>query len=394
MTPQEQSHIINELGEERARYFNAASAPIIQTSIFTFGKTEELAEGLADSFAHNVYSRGQNPTNQILQKKLAALERTEECLLFSSGVAAIGAAVMSEVAAGDHILLVDRAYGPARGLTGKYLARFGVESSLVDGRDPEAIRAALRPNTKLLYLESPTSMVLHLQDLAACAAIAREHGVTTICDNTYATPLYQRPAEFGIDVVVHSASKYLGGHSDLVGGAVCTSRERAKRIFNGEYMALGGVMPPFHAWLILRSMRTLAVRLERHARTALRLAEWLERHPRVQAVHHPFLPSHPQHALARRQMASGTGLFSFELDAPDKEAVFRFCDALKCFHRAISWGGYESLVCPTAASYNRSGQPSPYPWNLIRLHAGLEDPDALQADLEAALEAVPAAAVR
>ncbi|MBE7561031.1 aminotransferase class I/II-fold pyridoxal phosphate-dependent enzyme [bacterium] len=392
MTPEQISHIINELGEDRARYYNAAAAPIMQTSIFTFPTTEELAEGLSHSFERNVYSRGQNPTNQILQKKLAALEGTEECLLFSSGVAAISAAVLNEVGAGDHMVMVDKAYGPARALAGKYLARFGVECSLADGKDPEAIAAAFRPNTKVLYLETPSSMVLELQDLTACAELARRHGVVTICDNTYATPLYQRPAEHGIDVVVHSASKYLGGHSDLVGGVVCTDGERARRIFAGEYLTLGGVMPPFHAWLILRSLRTLPLRMERHAATALRLAQWLETHPRVLAVHHPFLPSHPQYELARRQMQSGTGLFSFELDAPDREAIFSFCDHLKCFHRAISWGGYESLVCPTAASYNRQAQPSPYPWNLIRLHAGLEDPDLLQADLEAALAMVPATA--
>ncbi len=388
MTPQEISHIINELGEDRSRYFNAAAVPLIQTSLFTFPTTEELAEGLANSFDHNVYSRGQNPTNQILQAKLAALEGTEECLLFSSGVAAIGAAVMNEVTAGDHIVMVDKAYGPARSLVGKYLARFGVEHSLVDGKNPEAIAAALRPKTKLLYLESPTSMVMELQELSTCAQLARRHGIVTICDNTYCTPLYQRPAEHGIDVVVHSASKYLGGHSDLVGGVLCTSRERARRIFTNEYLPLGGIMAPFHAWLILRSMRTLPIRMQRHAETALRLAQWLEAHPRVSCVHHPFLESHPQHELARRQMESGSGLFSFELDAPDTEAVFRFCDALKCFQRAISWGGYESLVCPTAASYSRQTQRSPYPWNLVRLHAGLEDPEALQADLAQALDKV------
>ena len=393
MTPQEISQIINALGEDRERYFHAVSVPIMQTSIFAFPRTEDLAEGLSAPWANNVYSRGQNPTNQILQKKLAALEGTDECLLFSSGVAAISAAVMSQVSSGDHVLCVDQAYGPAKLLASKFLARYGIECSFVDGKDMDAIAAGIRPNTKVLYLESPTSFFFELQDLSACAALARKHGITTIIDNTYCTPLYQRPAEFGIDIVVHSASKYLGGHSDLVGGVVCLDRARMERMFMAEYLTLGGIMPPFHAWLILRSMRTLPVRLRQHADNALALCHYLQAHPRVSSVMHPFLPSHPQYALAQRQMQSGTGLFAFELDAPDREAVFAFCDRLRCFHRAISWGGYESLVCPHNVSGGTPpGLRGPDRWNVVRIHAGLEDADCLIADLEQSLAEVPVGA--
>jgi cystathionine beta-lyase/cystathionine gamma-synthase len=388
--PKEISHILNELGEDRTKYYNAAAVPLMQNSIFTFDTIEDLRCGLNAQDSTCVYSRGKNPTNSILQAKLAALERTEECLLFASGMAAISAAVMSEVRSGDHVICMDQTYYPAVKLLKQYLVRFNIEYTLVDGKDLAAIKAAIQPNTRVIYLESPTSFLFDLQDLEAVANIAKEHGITTIIDNTFATSLYQRPAELGIDIVIHSATKYLGGCSDLMGGALCTDSVRCKNIFDGEFMTLGGIMPPFHAWLILRSLRTLPIRLKQHGSTAQYLCERLEKHPKIERVYYPFLKSHPQYELAKKQMEGATGLFSFDVKADDEQGIHRFCNSLKCFMRAISWGGYESLVVPFCVNIPEGtdyDNPA-FSWKLVRVHAGLEDPNYLLEDIEQALEKV------
>ncbi len=384
---QELDYIINHLGEERDQYFNAVAPPVIQASMFGFRTLEEMRQALAHEMDQPFYTRGHNPTVAILRKKLAALEGAEECLLFGSGSAAISAAVMSSVNAGDHVICVQKPYSWTNKLLNNLLGRFGVENTMVDGRDPENFRKAIKPNTKLILLESPNSVTFELQDIPAVVAIAKEHGILTAIDNSYATPLNQRPIEMGVDMVMHSASKYLNGHSDVVAGVLCCNRAKAEEIFASEYMTLGGILSPHDAWLMMRGLRTLPIRMQRVSETTPRVVKFLEEHPRIEKVHYPFSPSFPQRELAQKQMKRPTGQFSMQLKADSVEEIDEFSNRLNMFTLACSWGGYESLIFPTAALVNSANyQNSPVPWNNIRFYVGLEEADVLIADLQQALE--------
>ena len=286
---------------------------------------------------------------------------------------------MSQLRSGDHVVCVKNVYYPARVLLQDYLNRFGVEVSFVRGTSVEDFAQALRPNTRVFYLESPTSINLWLQPLEEVCALAREHGITTIIDNTWATPIFQQPIQMGVDIVVHSASKYLGGHSDVIAGVVCTSRLHIEAIHH-EMTLIGGILDPFAAWLILRGLRTLPTRLRQHQQSALQVAQWLSAHPAVHNVLYPGLPSHPQYELARRQMSGFSGLFSFTLKRNSREAAVGVVDALKMFHIGVSWGGYESLALPMLIE-DYDGEQR---WGL-RVHIGLEQPQNLIADLAQAL---------
>jgi len=376
------SYILTHLGEDDAADA-AVSPPIYQTSNFCFGSFAEFRAALADEGHHRLYTRGNNPTVTLAEEKLAALEHGERAKLVGSGVAAISHSIMAFVRSGDHVVCVDDAYSWTRTLLGGYLPRFGVETSFVDGADRAGLEQAIRPTTKVIYLESPTSFTFRLQDLAAVAGIAAARGIRTIVDNTWATPIFCNPIDFGVDLVVHSASKYLGGHSDLVAGVIVGSAADIDRIQQQEFMQLGTVADPFMAWLLLRGMRTLQPRMAAHRTGALAVARHLEAHPAVESVLYPMLESHPDHELALRQMRGGSGLLSFRLKGGDIGKVERLTDALRLFKRAVSWGGYESLVFPyaagRAASADRVG--------LVRLHVGLEDSDELIVDLDRALAA-------
>lgn len=266
--------------------------------------------------------------------------------MFSSGSAAVAATVMSFVKAGDHIVCVDKPYSWTKKLLVELLDRFNVGHTFVDGTDAENYRRAIRPNTTFFITESPNSLTFELQDLRAVAAIAKAHGIITLCDNSYSSPLFQRPIELGIDLVVHSATKYLNGHSDVVAGVVAGSHAHIRQVMSREFMTLGAVPSPHDAWLLLRGLRTLELRVNRSADSAEQVARFLEGHPRIRRVYWPGLASHPQHALAKVQMQRVAGLMTIELDAPDEAAVERFCDALRRFLIAVSWGGYESLQWP------------------------------------------------
>jgi cystathionine beta-lyase len=380
------SYIINELGEERERYYDAVAPPILQTSNFSSRTVAEMRHKMQHEEEEYMYTRGNNPTVTILEKKIAALEGAEHAVAFGSGMGAVAAAVLSQVRAGDHVICVKRPYSWTKSLMRKFLPRFGVEVTMVDGSSIENFRAAIRPNTKLMYLESPTSFTFELQDLAAVAAIARENRCTTIIDNSFASPLHQNPITFGIDLVVHSCTKYIGGHSDVMGGIVCGSREMVNRIFKSEFMTLGAIMSPHDAWLFIRGLRTLPVRMERVAASTRKVVEYLAQHPKVERVHFPFLPSHPQYELAQRQMRNNSGQFSLLLKANTREQADRFCDSLHHFLMAASWGGHESLIFPISATYVSEEMKSELPFNLIRFYIGLEDPDYLIRDLEQAFE--------
>ncbi|WP_371805986.1 aminotransferase class V-fold PLP-dependent enzyme [Candidatus Lokiarchaeum ossiferum] len=376
------SEILHHLGEENLP-FNAMSPPIFQTSIFSFDSYEDYQAALADETHSFLYSRGNNPTVNLVEQKIAALEHGEQAKLMSSGVAAISAAVMAFVKTGDHIISIRDCYTWAKTLFTTYLGRFGVEHDFVDGVDPQDFAKAIKPNTKIIYLESPTSLTFKIQDLTVIAKIARDNGIKTIIDNTWATPLYQNPIDHGIDIVVHSASKYFGGHSDLVAGVIIGNKSDMLQIYKQEFLNIGHVPDPFMAWLILRGMRTLQVRLRQHNAGAQLIAEFLEKHPKVESVCYPFLSSFPQNNLAKSQMTGGAGLFSFRVKSHNVEKIKQFVNSIKVFKRAVSWGGYESLIYANAISYVENIPEDRI--SLIRIHIGLENPQLLMDALNDAL---------
>ncbi|MDQ2872014.1 MAG: aminotransferase class I/II-fold pyridoxal phosphate-dependent enzyme, partial [Candidatus Eremiobacteraeota bacterium] len=334
------------------------------------------------------YTRYGNPTLARVEALIAQLENTEAALVTASGMAAITVALLSSVRAGDHVVAQTSLYGGTANLLANWLPRFGVDAAFVDQSDPDAFAGALQPNTRVLFLESPSNPLLRITDLRAVTALARERGITTIADNTFATPYNQRPADFGVDIVVHSATKNLNGHSDVIAGAIAGSAERVRLCWETS-AALGAVLGPIDGWLLLRGLRTLAVRMERHNRTAQRVAEMLAAHPNVAAVHYPGLPTHEQHALARAQMRGFGGILSFEVRGRFEDAE-RVISSLRLPLRAASVGGTESLVVHPAAMWrgmfdeNALSAMGLAP-SLIRLSVGLENDDDLLADLDQAL---------
>ncbi len=382
------SYILTDLGEERERYYNAMSPPVIQTSNFMFPDVDSFRAALLDEAHSHIYTRGNNPTVEILRKKLAALEGTDDALIFASGSAAISMAIMSCVGQGDHIICVRNPYSWTATVIKRYLARFGVTHDFVDGRDIENIRAAVKPNTKLLFLESPNTFTYELQDLAACAALAKEHGFLTAIDNTCASPLYQQPAKYGIDIVIHTLTKYINGHSDVVGGAVCASREIIGKLFIDEYMTLGGIISPHDATLVIRGLRTLPIRMQHISDTTAKIVAALKGHPRIRQLLYPFDPDFPQYDLASRQMTGCGGLFTLDFNVSDIDEMLAIVSRIKRWKIAVSWGGHESLMLPMAALYNLPGRDNPHtPWHYVRFYVGLEEADYLLEDLLQALHA-------
>ena len=387
MNEHDLSHILNHLGEDREKYFNAVSPPIIQTSNFTFKSFDAFRAAMSDELGNHVYSRGNNPTVAILRKKMAALEKAEDALILGSGVSAIAAAVIGNVSAGDHVVCVQEPYSWTYKLLVNFLSRFGVSHTFVDGRDLEAIKRAVQPNTKVLYLESPNSLTFELQDLKACAAIAKENGLVSIIDNSYCSPYYQNPIEHGIDIVVHSGTKFINGHSDVVNGILCSSKAMVRKIFESEFMTLGMIISPHDASLIIRGLRTLPLRMERSYNTALKVIDFLKTHPKTEEVLFPMDPSFAQYDLAKTQMRGCAGFFTASFKAKSKGDMERFFNKLDRFLLAVSWGGHESLVLPISALYDIPGREDPnIPWNLVRFYIGLEEAEVLIEDLRGALD--------
>jgi len=382
------STILNHLGEERELGYHAVVPPVVQSGNFSYPSVADMRAVVQHEMERPLYTRGFNPTLGILRKKIAALEHAEDALVFSSGSAAIAAAVMSFVKSCDHIVCVHKPYSWTKKLLVELLERFNVSHTFVDGTAAENYRRAIQPNTTFFITESPNSLTFELQDLRAVAAIAKEHGILTLCDNSYNSPLFQHPIDLGIDLVAHSATKYLNGHSDVVAGVLAGSAAHIRQVMSKEFMTLGAVPSPHDAWLLMRGLRTLELRVNRSADSAASVATFLEGHPRIKRVHWPGLASHPQHELARQQMRRVAGLMTIELDAPDEAAVERFCDGLKRFLIAVSWGGYESLQWPVCALKGPSGYYTDLPFTMVRLYIGLEDPQLLIADLKQALERI------
>ncbi|PCJ87313.1 MAG: cystathionine beta-lyase [Flavobacteriales bacterium] len=383
------SEILNHLGEDREKYFKAVTPPVMQSSIFCFNSVAEMREGLKKEFVTPFYTRGHNPTVAILRQKLAALEGSEDALIFASGSAAVAAAIMSSVKSGDHVICIEKPYSWTNKLLNNYLVNYNVKTTMIDGTKLENFEKAIQSNTKLIYLESPNSHTFELQDIAGVCKLAKSKNITTICDNSYSTPLFQQPIALGVDMVVHSASKYLNGHSDVVAGVLCASKERINKIFASEFMTIGGIISPHDAWLMLRGLRTLHLRVNRSAESTEKVVEFLENHPKVEKVFWPFLKHHPQYELAKKQMCKCGGMFSVLLETEKIEEVEQFCDSLKRFLLACSWGGHESLVFPIAALYDSQNYDnSELPLNLVRIYIGLEDPEVLIEDLSNALATI------
>ncbi|HPK03464.1 MAG TPA: PLP-dependent aspartate aminotransferase family protein [Candidatus Sumerlaeota bacterium] len=334
------------------------------------------------------YSRTANPTRAALEQCLAQLEGAAHGLAFASGMAACDA-VLSILDPGDHVVAAGQIYGGTFRLLQTEYARRGVTVTYVPADDPAAFARAIQPATRLVWTETPTNPLLQLTDIAAVAAAARRHAIPLVVDNTFPSPYFQRPLELGADVVIHSTTKYLGGHSDVLGGAVITNDPELHARFQFHQNNVGAVLGPFDSWLTLRGIKTLVVRMRQHEANARRVAEFLERHPRVQRTIYPGLPSHPQHDLARRQMSGFGAMVSFELDG-GRQAANAFVKRLRLFLFAESLGGVESLVChPVTMSHaaltERERAEAGITEGLLRLSVGIEDGDDLLEDLEHAL---------
>jgi cystathionine beta-lyase/cystathionine gamma-synthase len=357
------------------------AAPITQTSLFAFPDLQSLIDGLDAEHSTHVYTRGQNPTVEVLERKIALLERGAACKCFASGMAAISAVMMGLLRSGDHILIVNHTYGPTLQLAAQ-LRRFGIEHDQLLDTDPDHVRAALRPNTKLVWLESPGTMLCRTLDIEAIASIARAHGALTCIDNSWATPLYQKPITHGVDIVVHSASKYIGGHSDEMAGAVVSGEEIMHQIFYRAFMLNGVILAPFDAWLLLRGLRTLPARMKQHHEDGIRVAEYLRGHDAVRRVFHPAFTA----PASSSTLAGFSGLFSFELTTDAFDDVRRVIDAVRRFRIGVSWGGVESLIItPNRGTNMAQLDEQRTPRGLIRVSIGLEGADVLIEDLANAL---------
>lgn len=386
----EPDDIINHLFEDSVGYLSgeSISPPIFQTSNFGFSSFAEFKKALKNEKKYYLYTRGNNPTVELLRKKLAALEKAEDALVVSSGSAAVALAVLSQVKQGDHIICVEKPYSWTYTLLHNFLRKYGVEVTFVNGTQLKNFEKALRKNTKLVYLETPNSITFELQDLPAIAQWAKHHQLVTICDNSYASPLGQQPIAMGIDIVVHSGTKYINGHSDVVCGVICSSRTIIDKIFRHEMMTLGAIISPLEAWLILRGLRTLPLRMAHSTKTCQEIVSFLEQHPKIEKVIYPFSPSHPQYNLAMKQMKPLGSLFSILLKVHSIKQIERFSNTLSYFKRAVSWGGYESLHFPYAVTINKKEETDKIPWNLVRIYVGLESAKTLLQDLEKGLTAI------
>ena len=376
-------------GEPRPKLGNALATPIVQTATYTFADTRELHDHFQKRIEREEYGRYGNPTQRIAEQKLAALEGAESCLLFSSGMAAVTTALYAVLSHNSHVVVTDDSYRRTRQFLTQTLHRYGIEVSVVPAGDYQAIEEAIRPTTRLLVSESPTNPYNRIVDLERFTDIGRRHRIKTLIDATFATPFNQRPLEYGIDIVLHSATKYLGGHNDLLAGAILGSAELVDGIRSLQAIT-GAIIDPLAAYLLVRGLKTFALRIARQNANAQALAEFLAAHPKVTAVHYAGLPSHPQHEIARRQMRGYGGVVSFEI-VGDLETTSRVVVACRIPQIAPSLGGVESLIEQPAlmSFYELTTQERLMVGikdNLIRYSVGIEDADDLIADLAAALE--------
>ncbi len=378
-------------GGELRDFQGAVVSPIYETSVFAFKSTRELIDVLNEKAEGYIYTRYDNPTVRAVEKKIALLEKAEDAAAFSSGMAAVTSTIFTLVSSGDHVISTMDLYGGTLTFFQEFLPRLGVSVSFVEAASLAEIERAVRGNTRVIYAETPTNPTLKVVDLHKIAALAEKNGVTTVIDSTLASPYNLRPIEFGIDIVVHSATKYLGGHNDVTAGVVCGSKDFIQRLKKTRKI-FGGTLDPIAAWLLLRGLKTLALRMERHNRNGMLVAKYLEKHPKVKKVHYPGLSSHPQHSVAKRQMRGFGGVVSFEIKG-DFEKTVKFVESLKLCALAASLGGTETLVTQPATSSHyfispEQRQKAGITDQLIRLALGIEDPKDIITDLKQALNKI------
>jgi len=384
----ESTQIIHQ-GDERQQYSGAVNPPVFHASLFGFNTYQEFLDARQAVNYKPLYSRHFNPTVNLLEQKIAILENAEAAIAFSSGMGAITAPLLALLSQGDHLLIVDSVYGPTREFCNDTLTRMGIQVEYFPAAEAADLSSKIRRNTRLIYLESPGSLTFNIQDLRAAAQLAQTRRIYTLADNSWATPLYQKPIKLGIDIVVHSGSKYIAGHSDITLGLLACSAKMFDKIKPTAAM-LGANLAPGDAYLALRGLRTLSVRMAQHQEAALQIARWLQTRPEVREVLHPGLPTFPGYALAQQQMSGYSSLFSFRLQPGTEQARHAFVDSLQLFLIGVSWGGYESLMLPLTTSYREAPE-----WrarrrlddDTFRTSIGLEDSADLIADLGRGLSA-------
>jgi len=383
------STIAIHAGEDRLRYADSITTPIVQTSTYAFKDTKELEAYTKGGKERYEYGRYGNPTEKVAEHRLAALEGAEDCVVFSSGMSAIVTTILSLVRSGDHLVITDDAYKKTLEFCSGYIQRFGVGCSIVPFGDYDALQAAIQPNTRFIFSESPTNPYLNIFDLARLHEIARRHKVLTVIDSTFATPANQRPLEWGVDLVMHSCTKYLGGHNDILAGAVLGRKELVEDI-RDLHKAFGGVIDPHCCYLLLRGLKTFALRVRKQNESAMEVARFLEAHPRVRRVYYPGLESHRHHQIAKEQMSGFGGVVTFDVKG-SLPVVKRFLDSLKLCYIAPSLGGVETLIThPGIVSYYNYSRQQRYALgitdSLVRLAVGVEDAEDIIADLYQALK--------
>jgi methionine-gamma-lyase len=372
--------------------FGALVTPLYQSATFVFDSAQQGGARFSGDEAGYIYTRLGNPTTAELERKMAVLEGADAAAATASGMGAVSAALLANLQMGDHLIAAKAVYGCTFALITHQFARFGIQVSLVDFSDLEAVRAAVKPNTKVLFCETPVNPHLQVFDIEALAAIAKQHNLVSIVDNTFMTPLLQRPLDMGIDVVIHSATKYLNGHGDVIAGIVCGSHAQIEKVKFEILKDIGAVMSPHDAWLILRGLKTLDVRVQRHCDNAQVVAEFLQQHPKVAQVYYPGLKSHQGYAYLGKQMKRAGGVIAFELNAGFDEAI-AFVNRLRLFSIAVSLGDAESLIQHPASMTHSPYTPEArldagITDSLLRISVGLEDVEDLLMDLTQALDQV------
>jgi len=375
-------------GEPRTKYADSLTTPIVQTSTFTFRNSKAIEDYTKKGKEHFEYGRYGNPTAKIAEARLADLEGAEDCVVFSSGMSAITTTILSLVQSGDHIVITDDSYKKTLEFCKSYLKQFGIECTIVPFGNYQILEKAIKKNTRFIFSESPTNPYLNIFDLVRIKKMARKHNVLTLIDSTFSTPFNQRPIEFGMDVVLHSLTKYLAGHNDILAGAVLGKEELVEKVRN-LHKSMGGLIDPHCCYLLLRGLKTFPLRVERQNESGLKVARFLETHPRVQKVYYPFLESHRHYEIARQQMTGGGGVVTFEIKG-NLSTAKRFLDALKLIYIGPSLGGVESLIThPAMVSYYDYTRKARYELGLtdtlVRLSVGIEDVEDLIADLDRAL---------
>jgi cystathionine gamma-synthase len=378
-------------GEDRWRYADAVTTPIVQSSTYTFKDSKEIEAYTKNDKIRFEYGRYGNPTEKVAEKRLADLDGAEDSLMFSSGMMAITTTILALVQTDDHIVITDDCYGKTLEFCRSYLKRFGIECTIVPFGDYDVLDSSVRKNTRFIFSESPTNPYLNVFDLVKFRKIADKHKVITIIDSTFATPYNQRPLDYGIDLVIHSGTKYLAGHNDILAGVLLGRKELVSKV-RDLHKSMGGVIDPHCAYLLLRGLKTFPIRVKTQNENTLKIAEYLEKHPKIEKTYYPFLKSHPHFDVAKEQMNGGGGVVTFTIKG-DLDDSKRFMDSLEMIYIAPSLGGVETLIThPATVTYYKYTREQRYDLgivdNLFRLAVGLEDPDDIIEDLERGFEKI------